>query len=135
MDEEIRNNREPGNTPNASAAPEAKDTATPPVTSPTSPQPAGEPTMARAEAGVFEIAVLPLQSYGERGPGFVGAAGVRIAPGGLSLAGRVAHEAPERGQLPIERSFVVGDRLYTLSWLGIASSGLGDLATLRYTAF
>ena len=30
---------------------------------------------------------------------------------------------------------MIGDRLYTLSWHGIASSGLGDLATLKYTAF
>ncbi len=30
---------------------------------------------------------------------------------------------------------MIGDRLYTLSWLGVASSNLDDLAALEYTAF
>ena len=66
----------------------------------------------------------------------MGAAGLRIAPDSLSLAGRVAHhQRRARTEVPIERSFVIGDRLYTLSWLGILSSGLGDLGALRYTGF
>ena len=30
---------------------------------------------------------------------------------------------------------MIGDRLYTLSWHGIASNGLADLAAVKYTAF
>ena len=81
------------------------------------------------------LAVMPLSTYDARGDTFMGAAGLRIAPDSLSLAGRVAHTNAERGQVPIERSFVIGDRLYTLSYLGILSSGLADLGALRYTGF
>ena len=35
----------------------------------------------------------------------------------------------------IERSLVIGDKLYTLSWLGLASSNLDNLGTVGYTAF
>ena len=30
---------------------------------------------------------------------------------------------------------MIGDQLYTLSWLGLASSRLDNLGLLRYTAF
>jgi hypothetical protein len=67
--------------------------------------------------------------------GFTGAAGVRIAPTALTSAGRVEHHTDQRAHVPIERAFVIGDRLYTLSYLGVLSSGLGDLGPLRFTAF
>jgi uncharacterized secreted protein with C-terminal beta-propeller domain len=81
------------------------------------------------------LAVMPLSSYDSRGGTFMGAAGLRIAPDSLTLAGRIVHGNAERTQVPIERSLVIGDRLYTLSYLGILSSGLGDLGALRYTGF
>jgi uncharacterized secreted protein with C-terminal beta-propeller domain len=77
------------------------------------------------------LAVLPLTTY----DGFTGAAGVRIAPTALTSAGRVEHHTDQRAHVPIERAFVIGDRLYTLSYLGVLSSGLGDLGPLRFTAF
>ena len=71
------------------------------------------------------LAVLPLQTYQ---PEFTGAAGVRIAPNALTEVGRVVHHSAARGDdAPIERSLVIGDKLYTLSWLGLASSNLDTL--------
>jgi uncharacterized secreted protein with C-terminal beta-propeller domain len=80
------------------------------------------------------LAVMPLQTYSSNA--FIGAAGIRIAPGGLSDAGRIVHHSAARGtDEAIERTFVIGDQLYTLSWLGLASSRLTDLGLTRYTAF
>jgi uncharacterized secreted protein with C-terminal beta-propeller domain len=80
------------------------------------------------------LAVMPLQTYSSNA--FTGAAGIRIAPGGLSDAGRIVHHSAARGtDEAIERTFVIGDQLYTLSWLGLASSRLTDLGLTRYTAF
>ncbi len=79
------------------------------------------------------LAVMPLSNYN---PEFEGAVGVRIGPATLSQVGTIAHrDAARETNAPVERSFVIGDRLYTLSWHGIASNGLGDLAAVRYTAF
>ncbi|HET6547649.1 MAG TPA: beta-propeller domain-containing protein [Solirubrobacter sp.] len=76
-----------------------------------------------------KLAVLPLNTYDT--PPFTGAAGLSVGPAALTPTGRVAHA----GGAPIERAFVIGDRLYTLSYLGLASSPLGDLASARFTAF
>ena len=68
---------------------------------------------------------MPLSNYD---PEFEGAVGVRIGPATLSQVGTIAHrDAARETNAPVERSFVIGDRLYTLSWHGIASNGLGDL--------
>jgi uncharacterized secreted protein with C-terminal beta-propeller domain len=79
------------------------------------------------------LAVIPLNSYGE--PPFVGAEGLRIGPNTLTSAGRIEHSSAERGQIPIDRTFVIGDRLYTLSYLGLLASDLTSLGGVRFTAF
>jgi len=79
------------------------------------------------------LAVIPLAMYGEQP--FTGAAGVKVGAGTLGVLGHVKHETPERGQVAIQRSFVIGARLYTLSYLGLLSSNLADLSGVRYTAF
>jgi uncharacterized secreted protein with C-terminal beta-propeller domain len=79
------------------------------------------------------LAVVPLDTYGDTP--FTGATGIWVGPNALGEVGRVTHANPERGQVPIERSFVIGDRLYTLSYLGVLSSNLSDLAGIKYTAF
>jgi len=83
------------------------------------------------------LAVIPLQTYsGETGGAtFDGAAGLSIGANRLGEVGRVVHQTAERGQVPIERSFVIGDRLYTLSYLGVQSTSLANFAALSYTAF
>jgi uncharacterized secreted protein with C-terminal beta-propeller domain len=81
------------------------------------------------------LAVMPLQTSGPSSA-FTGAAGIRIAPAALSDAGRIVHHSAARGtDEAIERTFVIGDQLYTLSWLGLASSRLTDLGLARFTAF
>ncbi|MDA0179069.1 beta-propeller domain-containing protein [Solirubrobacter phytolaccae] len=79
------------------------------------------------------LAVIPLQTHAA--PQFAGVAGLTIGPNTLSELGRIAHRATDRGNTPIERSFVIGDRLYTLSYLGVQSSALATFGGLSYTAF
>jgi uncharacterized secreted protein with C-terminal beta-propeller domain len=82
------------------------------------------------------LAVMPLQSYTSSGEMFDGALGVRVAPNALTVAGRVNHRSPERNEdAPIERSLVIGDQLYTVSWLGIVASSLDTLGPVSFTAF
>jgi uncharacterized secreted protein with C-terminal beta-propeller domain len=80
-----------------------------------------------------ELAVLPLTSYS---PPFTGAVGVRVGAGTLSEAGRITHKTDARPDFaPVERSLVIGDKLYSLSYLGLAASSVDSLAPLGYTAF
>ena len=69
-------------------------------------------------------------------PQFEGAVGVRIGPTTLTQVGTIAHSDAARDDERAGRALVRDRRrLYTLSWHGIASNGLGDLAAVRYTAF
>jgi uncharacterized secreted protein with C-terminal beta-propeller domain len=86
-----------------------------------------------------KLAVLPLQVYdqsatGATGTSFVGAVGLRVAADGIQEIGRVSHAS---GDLfaPIARSLVIGDRLYTLSALGLQASRLDTLAPVAFVAF
>jgi uncharacterized secreted protein with C-terminal beta-propeller domain len=72
-----------------------------------------------------QTAVLPLSMYatdarGDATSSFVGAVGLKVAAGGIAEIGR---------------SLVVGDRLYTVSYLGLQSSRLDTLAPIAFTAF
>jgi uncharacterized secreted protein with C-terminal beta-propeller domain len=79
------------------------------------------------------LAVLPLQAFD---PQFSGAVGVRVAPNALAEAGRIVHHSAARDEnAPVQRSLVIGDKLYTLSWLGLSSSSLDTLGQLGFTAF
>ena len=82
------------------------------------------------------LAVIPLSTYGDRGPQFEGAVGFRIGTASIVEAGRISH--PSRAgedayKPPIGRSLVVGDKLYTLSFAGLAANRLDDLASLSFT--
>ncbi|MEA2274446.1 MAG: hypothetical protein QOI98_3154, partial [Solirubrobacteraceae bacterium] len=101
-----------------------------------------------------QLAVLPISIYGGQTGGgsppsggggapaqqpqnqdFTGAIGFRVNRGsGIAEAGRVKHEV---GQLiaPISRSLVVGDRLFTVSGMGVKSSTLDTLAERGWVAF
>jgi Beta propeller domain len=82
-------------------------------------------------------AVLPLQTYdpsGDPAKGFTGAIGLHVAPQAIAEVGRVVHgSGPDVA--PIARSLVVGDRLYTLSYLGLQASRLDTLAPVAFVAF
>ncbi len=71
---------------------------------------------------------------------FDGAIGIHVDPAALAEVGRVTHagHAPEQWGpygAPIERSLVIGDRLYTFSQIGIAASDLSTFAELAFVAF
>jgi uncharacterized secreted protein with C-terminal beta-propeller domain len=84
-------------------------------------------------------AVLPLQTYeqsptGPTGTSFVGAIGLRVTAGGIGEIGRVVHGSAD-AVTPIARSLVIGDRLYTLSSLGLQAGRLDTLAPVAFVAF
>ncbi|HEY5145091.1 MAG TPA: beta-propeller domain-containing protein [Solirubrobacteraceae bacterium] len=80
-------------------------------------------------------AVLPLQDYSDPDAPFIGAVGLHVDKAkGIDEVGRVTHGTGPYNP-SIERSVVVGDRLYTLSDLGVASSRLATLAPLGFLTF
>ena len=67
---------------------------------------------------------------------FAGAVGVHVEPNGLSEVGRITHKIDARPETaPVERSLVIGDKLYSLSYLGLSTSSVTRSARLGFTAF
>jgi hypothetical protein len=82
------------------------------------------------------LAVIPLHGYQTSSASpFVGVEGLQVGPNTLTSFGRIAHTSAERPQIPIDRSFVIGDRLYTLSYLGLLSNSLANMGALQFTKF
>ena len=76
-------------------------------------------------------AVFPLTT-----PSFSGAVALRAGASPLSELGRVQHNvAGQPMAAPIERAFVIGDNLYTLSYAGLGVNKLAGLAAAGFTAF
>jgi uncharacterized secreted protein with C-terminal beta-propeller domain len=86
-----------------------------------------------------KLAVVPLQTYADSGETFNGALAFRLGTSSIAEAGRIAHPSQRQGQgaytPPIGRSLVIGQRLYTLSYLGLAANRLDTLAPLAFTDF
>jgi hypothetical protein len=53
----------------------------------------------------------------------------------LTELGRVEHRIASQPAAPVERAFVIGDKLYTLSYAGLGVNRLDTLAGLGFTAF
>jgi Beta propeller domain len=92
-----------------------------------------------------QLAVLPVSIYGTGtepgGPSrtgaddFTGAIGFRVnRSAGIGEAGRAKHQVGDV-VAPISRSVVVGDRLFTVSGLGMKASTLDTLAERGWVAF
>lgn len=84
-----------------------------------------------------ELAVLPVERWDETAP-FVGAVAVRVTPSGFTEVGRITHPVPgpeEEWRGRIRRSLVAGDRLFTVSDLGVRASRLTDLGDAGWVPF
>jgi uncharacterized secreted protein with C-terminal beta-propeller domain len=85
------------------------------------------------------LAVLPVTAYDPKlGPSFSGAVGFRIGRAtGIKEAVRVAHPSMGAGVgvLPVRRSLVVGDALYTVSDAGVQATGLRTFGDQGWVAF
>jgi Beta propeller domain len=67
--------------------------------------------------------------------GFVGAIGFRVDQSGITEVGRIAHD-PVNGASPqIDRSLVIGQRLFTVSSEGVMASSLATLARQAFVTF
>jgi len=77
-------------------------------------------------------AVFPLSTAS-----FTGAVALRAGAAPLAELGRVEHRLASQPYeaAPIERAFVIGDTLYTLSYSGLAANRLDNLAALSFTGF
>ena len=90
--------------------------------------------------GASRLAVVPVQAYNEKP--FVGAVGFRVGRAGIDETGRVTHggEAIPGGArriagIPIRRSLVVRDALYTVSDMGVKATGLTSFADEGWAGF
>jgi Beta propeller domain len=80
-----------------------------------------------------KLAVLGVYSYGS--PIFFGAIGFHIDSSGITEVGRIVHD-PVGSLLPaVQRSLVIGNRLFTLSSAGIMASSLDTLTRQSFAAF
>jgi hypothetical protein len=89
--------------------------------------------------GPSKLAVMPLHTYPTdfEEPEFSGAIGFGVErSSGISERGRASHdEDAERYPWPIERSFVLGGRLFTLSEYGLEANSLDNLGEQGFLPF
>jgi uncharacterized secreted protein with C-terminal beta-propeller domain len=90
--------------------------------------------------GPSRLAVLPVMANADKP--FAGAVGFRVSRGGIDEVGRVAHAGETAGGrsgqvqvMPVNRSLVVGDTLYTVSSAGVKAVSLGSFADRGWVAF
>jgi hypothetical protein len=83
------------------------------------------------------LAVIPLQIWSSKDGSdqFTGAIGFHAGAKGIDEVGRVTHPHSDPYAPPVRRALVVGDRLFTISDLGIRSSRLDTLGDVAFAAF
>jgi hypothetical protein len=79
------------------------------------------------------LAVLPVTEYGSSSP-FVGAIGFRVGRGAIDEVGRTTHDWPGYSDA-VQRSVVVGERLFTVSGLGVKADDLGTFGEIGHADF
>jgi len=85
-----------------------------------------------------DLAVIPLSTYGDQGQEFEGAVGFSIGTTSIAERGRISHPlggSDSTYKPPIGRSLVIGEKLFTLSYAGLAANRVDSLASLSFTAF
>ena len=80
-----------------------------------------------------QLAVLPLSIYAGN-DAFTGAIGFRVTRSQIGEVGRVVHDSGSYAA-PVRRSVVVGDRLFTVSDIGVKASALSSLADEAWVPF
>jgi uncharacterized secreted protein with C-terminal beta-propeller domain len=73
--------------------------------------------------------VLPLVTYTDRGMSDTSATVLRVSDGGLTEVGRIGRPGTAPYPMPITRSLVIGDTLWTLAADGLAAHDLTTLTT------
>jgi hypothetical protein len=89
----------------------------------------------------LKLAVLPVQIYdydssSGNSSQFNGAIGFHATKAdGVTEAGRVSHPAADGYSAPVDRSVVIGDRLFTVATDGVLASDLSSFASKGFVAF
>ena len=78
---------------------------------------------------------LARPSVAPEAKGFTGAIGFHIERAGITQVARIEQDPINGFSPPIDRSLVVGKRLFTLSSDGVLASDLATLARLAFVAF
>jgi uncharacterized secreted protein with C-terminal beta-propeller domain len=81
-----------------------------------------------------KLAVLPVSLFDPHASPFDGALAVRVGDP-LAVAGRITHDTGDSQIASIQRSLVIGDDLFTVSYRGLQENRLDTLATVGFTAF
>jgi uncharacterized secreted protein with C-terminal beta-propeller domain len=86
------------------------------------------------------LAVIPVTTYADKP--FAGAVGFRVTRTGIDEVGRVTHTGEAAagasgrvGAIPVNRSLVVGDTLYTVSSVGVKAVSLESFAEQGWVPF
>jgi Beta propeller domain len=80
-------------------------------------------------AGAVQLPLAPAAQ------GFTGAIGFHVDRSGITEAGRIAHDPVNELSPPVDRSLVIGERLFTISSEGVMASDLATFARLAFAAF
>src|SRR5829696_5886377 len=80
-----------------------------------------------------KLAVIPLSEYGSSTP-FMGAIGLRVDRSAIDEVGRTSHDWAGY-PVGVSRSVVVGERLFTVSGLGVKSNDLGSFGDIGRAEF
>ena len=85
--------------------------------------------------GPTKLLVLPFSDYDPNGASFTGATGMHVERTGITEVGRTQHPEQDGYEWPIVRALVVGNRVLTISGLGVQAGRLDTLAGTAWIPF